>query len=937
MPDATVSIDEVIERYELARQRDIQPNVADHLPPESHPDFSAIAIELFRVDLEYRFNNGTAPDVDDYMRRFPLVFESEQDVQELAFEHFRLRCHAGDRVDPEEYSSRYNIDTSTWHRKISTTQTQAATIRAIDDPQLIPGFRFENFTLQEELGRGALARVFLARQSGIANREVVLKFTACRTVEVERLGRLQHENIVPVYSVHEYTAGSAICMPMLGKQTLADLLSDEQARRPSVMQLATDLARGLQHAHARGVLHRDIKPANILVADDGRAMLLDFNLADDLNEERQTIIGGTVHYMSPEQKLALRSVSQPNRPDQRADIFSVGTVLFEFVTGKLFSGTSDPNAALAKTLSPAMCAIVTKCLRFEPQHRYHSAGDLLQDLKCQEEHQPLRHQPEPSLKERAAKWARRHPRLSSGATLCSVFAVLFAIGAVAWTVKARNFERIEAVQKFQTFQTEMTEVRSLLALTDTENDAVAEGITRGETLLHALAGTGDSEAFVALQNLPPNARTALKRTVGELLYYLSEATTRASHWEGNDNRREDMAERSLEFNRQAVDWFEGRMGSVPRAVSLQRDRLTGSKSVPADQDIEDSPLDQLLMAIEFNQSRQFDRTIEYLDGIKSDFASDVSFWNLMGSAHAGQKRFAEADACFTTCIAFKPDSWIAWSNRGLARMALGRFEQAEGDFSEVIDIRPKHWSGYLNRALAKGRQRDFPAAIEDLLKAEDLGGPTRIYFLRARYRAADGDRAGAIADHRAGLAAVPSDEKSWVSRGIAKLAKTPEAALADFQEAIRLNPNSLDGLRNVAHVLSERMKKPQQAIDALTKIIDAGVKDSDAFAGRAVLYARAQQTEPAIADAARSLELADTGMAHYQAACVYGLLCAVDKQHEARALARLATAFEKQPSLVKFSTKDPDLRLVVSTDAYRDLVNASQTISRLKHQRQKSE
>jgi serine/threonine protein kinase len=181
-----------------------------------------------------------------------------------------------------------------------------------------PGDRVLHFELVEEIGRGAFARVFLARQQALANRSVVLKLTATPGGEPQRLARLQHPNIVPLYSVHQVGSLYAVCMPYLGRVTLCravarlaepgqprprtgrDLFAPLFDRNPppldqteplaslarmtrveAALWLAAQLAGGLAHAHARGILHRDLKPANVLLTDAGVPMILDFNMSAD--------------------------------------------------------------------------------------------------------------------------------------------------------------------------------------------------------------------------------------------------------------------------------------------------------------------------------------------------------------------------------------------------------------------------------------------------------------------------------------------------------------------------------------------------------------------------------------------------------------------------------------------------------------------------------
>lgn len=276
-----------------------------------------------------------------------------------------------------------NLSSSSW----SDADDFPATRRSPRVGDTILGFK-----LIAELGRGAFARVFLAHQEALANRPVALKVTLRPTHEAERLARLQHTNIVPVYSVHNDAPVQVICMPYLGRTTLADLIRAFRVEHPSrlsgrkstsaraarttahdsrsksglkygadskgnsgtariptwtwaaggpppivgdpraVLEVLVQLAAGLTHAHERGILHLDIKPANVLLADTGEPMLLDFNLSFDAARPNRDLVGGTMPYMAIEQLLDMRNRGK-GEIDARTDLYSLGVLAFEMLTG----------------------------------------------------------------------------------------------------------------------------------------------------------------------------------------------------------------------------------------------------------------------------------------------------------------------------------------------------------------------------------------------------------------------------------------------------------------------------------------------------------------------------------------------------------------------------------------------------------------------------
>ena len=373
------------------------------------------------------------------------------------------------------------------------------------------GTRFLKFQLIAELGRGGFGRVYLARQGDLANRPVALKITVDLQGEEEKLAQLQHTNVVPIFSVHKAGTLHAVCMPYFGPTTLADVIRKQRAsqilptsgaslvetlrarttefratvRQSAASQMAADsssdgsalsptlkmlnevdyvtavlwlverVTEGLTHAHEHGILHGDLKPANILLTDEAQPMLLDFNLSTDIKLRAgigELRVGGTLPYMAPEQLEALQG-GDKKRVDARSDVYSIGVILYELLTGQLPFKT--PRGRLVDilpilraerrksppflrthngTVSPAVESLVRHCLEAEPSKRYQTACELHEDLAQHRQHFPLRHASEPSVREQTQKWVRRHPRLTSPSTLSAVAVVIFALvcAPIAW-------------------------------------------------------------------------------------------------------------------------------------------------------------------------------------------------------------------------------------------------------------------------------------------------------------------------------------------------------------------------------------------------------------------------------------------------------------------------------------------------------------------------
>jgi tetratricopeptide (TPR) repeat protein len=211
------------------------------------------------------------------------------------------------------------------------------------------------------------------------------------------------------------------------------------------------------------------------------------------------------------------------------------------------------------------------------------------------------------------------------------------------------------------------------------------------------------------------------------------------------------------------------------------------------------------------------------------------------------------------------------------------------------------------RALAHLGSGDAPAAEDDLTHAILLAPDhTRLFFMRSRVRQARQDVVGARRDFEEGLQRKPADELSWIARGIARLPTDPEGALNDFDAALAINPWSREAAQNKAHVLSERLSKPPEAIATLDPIVDRFPDYVIARIGRGVLLARLGRRDESRRDAAESLRRDPRGLIAYQAACIHALNARTHPADAAEAVALLHRAL-RDGFGSDLLTRDPDL------------------------------
>ena len=329
-------------------------------------------------------------------------------------------------------------------------------------PQLVAGFR-----ILRELGHGGMGVVYLAEQA-TPRRRVALKLLredvsggslARFRREVEVLGRLSHPGIAQIYEagVESTEVGERpwFAMEYVEGQPLSAYARERRLGPPQAVELFLQVCNAVQAAHEAGILHRDIKPENILVEPSGRSRLVDFGVARLTGSDLQaatlhTATGelvGTLAYMSPEQ------TSGGSEPlDARSDVYALGVVLFELLTGELPYTTNStlmhelvraireeeprPLTTLRHGLDPDLGTIVGKALAKAPARRYSSAAALAADLRRYLANEPILAR-RPSAVYQLGKFARRHRGLVAGmlgillALSAGLAAALLALGR-AW-------------------------------------------------------------------------------------------------------------------------------------------------------------------------------------------------------------------------------------------------------------------------------------------------------------------------------------------------------------------------------------------------------------------------------------------------------------------------------------------------------------------------
>ncbi|HZO84727.1 MAG TPA: serine/threonine-protein kinase [Verrucomicrobiae bacterium] len=304
---------------------------------------------------------------------------------------------------------------------------------------------FGDYELLEEIARGGMGVVYKARQTSL-NRIVAVKMILAGQLaseadirrfhtEAEAAANLQHPNIVAIHEVGEHEERHYFSMDYVEGQNLAALVRERPLPPARAAELVKTIAEAIQYAHQRGILHRDLKPQNVLIDEHDRPRVTDFGLAKHAGADSNLTLTGAVmgspSYMPPEQATGRHDQVGPH-----SDVYSLGAILYELLTGKAPFLGETPLATLQKVVGedpaapsmhnpqtpPDLETICLKCLEKKPERRYPTARALAEELERFLNHEPILARPASEWR-KALSWMRKRPWLITGA--------LALIGAVA--------------------------------------------------------------------------------------------------------------------------------------------------------------------------------------------------------------------------------------------------------------------------------------------------------------------------------------------------------------------------------------------------------------------------------------------------------------------------------------------------------------------------
>lgn len=874
-----------IDDFESARRSNPAVNLTECLPAPQHPLCREITAELIRVDLEYSWADGRRKLLDDYHAVAPELFRDPMLLGGAAYEEFRLRRLAGETASPREYADRYGISTTDWRVPGDDNSQHGGTI-CVSEPhsQRYPqvGDTFVGFELEAVLGHGAFAAVFLARQADLARRPVALKVSRQTSLESQHLARLQHTNIVPIYSVHQTDEFVAVCMPYFGSLTLADALAEITSRdefptsgqaflstraewsdrtakfitsetrtsqplpdpRPSpapaksleekpyiesVIELVEQIAAGLQHAHERGIVHRDLKPANILLDDAGRPLLLDFNLSDDLvvNGPLSLGIGGTLPYMAPEH---LQAVRDGGTVDARSDLFSLGVIMFELLTSRRpFDSAKDATDKALGEMIRSRSQAAPSPRSFNRQ--VPASVDAIV-RKCLAGDRTRRYESAAELREDLQRHCQFLP-----------------------LKHAANTSLVERLANWRRRHRRMTSAVSLTAAGAMLLSIFALLWTaRGLQLSRLSAEQRYSDFLRELPavrlaaSVPDNDDRLLTNAANGINAVLSKFGWPEQDLRSTEAFRYLLPVHQAELSQQLMELSflgaqinstlalhasmnDGRQERFEQALNLNEYacRLSDATALPG--------------ALARQRQNLQSKLGQHVDEIRPSTASDGSNIHAIMEARSllETQEFARAATLLESIVASHPTDAVSWLLLGNAKAALNELTKAEGCYTTAAALQPSSYVALYNRALCRLQQKHFVESIEDFDRVYTLKPNLPCVLLnQALAQEALGNLNEALANLNSAIATgqVPPRAYFLRARVRAKLGDRAGAE-ADRQEGLRNEPT--DEVGWVAHGMALVQNDPDAALHDFRTAL--GINPKSKLALQNIVFVAADRTD----------------------------------------------------------------------------------------------
>jgi tetratricopeptide (TPR) repeat protein len=769
--------------------------------------------------------------------------------------------------------------------------------------------------------------VYQARQCSL-NRLVALKMILAGAharpsaharfrIEAEAVARLQHPNIVQIYEVAEQEGRPFLALEYVAGGNLEHKVAGRaQSEREAVLLVKT-LARAVHYMHQQGILHRDLKPNNVLLTLDGTPKITDFGLAKVLDAEsgpsRSETLIGTPSYMAPEQ-----AAGDPRKVDASADVYSLGAIFYELLTGRApFHGATPLNILeQVRTQEPVRprgsgrCvsldaeSICLKCLEKDPGKRYPSAEALADDLQRFLEGQPIQARPAP-VWQRVWRRLRRRPALgawilSAATLLCLLFTFLSYFNAAD---RLAHHHAEEIYQQFGQRRNEAffygliapDEGALFLGGDSTANLQTAELAAR-EAL--GLAGVNvESETVAIAPELPAARKSEIAADCYALLLVLASVKGQQPLPGNGSKLQRQEALRILDL--------AGLLGYQTRAYHLRRAHLLeqlGEQGEARKQRERaaalppEGALDHFLTGEEQYRRGAWEQAmlsfrhalalqpghfwaqfflavchfkVQQWEAARAGLNACLSqhpdfLWAYLFRSFANEKlqAVAEARADFEKALQLDPKEdarYFLFLTRGILHFHRNELEPAAADFRSAMALKPQQYNAYLNLAQVYLAQKRFDDAAEQVTMATRFQAPIQAivgyYVERGRNHLQDRRFEEAIQACEAALKLSSQESLPYELRGRALLAlERYEQAESSFDECLRKGGEKKADIFRGRGLARMKLGKYPEAVDDYTRALDRA-PDGDIYQHRGWAHFFADAWKLALRDFTKAIEL----------------------------------------------------------------------------------